>query len=979
MLRVFAADSGQSFDIRFGPADDVAGLAKSLAKQTIIPAQDQILICHNGVELDHRYSLKSYGLIEKDMAVFLFNRKNLTGKSRVSLNLRQLDFQVPRSPDISSREDNPLFDSESILVRHFPDFKISFKAHVAIVNGFLRGGEKRIFAYDQCLGAQKVKCHALTAVVCNLNTHSNHLTTRFTEFITSFEEQYSEHQKLLDQFEPSLAELRRHKLHPVLQTLTEATLLDYVQESTFRKWAEGCDENHRNLRKKVQHLKEAIQEISESVQDENKKSPPASIDLRDSINQCQNLHQEQEAICESLQDDYNGVIETIQSIIDSGKAPSDAGASDRCKAYAHQNTHHKELIVRMEKIDQQLADYGGSFVEYEKKLSDFFYGQLGAVSDIQSQIRDLGNRLTMYEETLQNQSQVFKRFVEVQNTPKAYYACLPEISRRRAFGRRFLTEMNSMAEKLGTWRDDEVLRRENFFSKYGKGIPGKLAKCLEDQPPYCDIQTREFDVNLPEIDSYTLPSGCELMNQEEKHDDITMGSLILDSNKDDSEFESVGKLSQNLEKLNTENSYLRAELALYRIDSFDFGDAECIVDHDDQLLKMTEKARILHLEAAETGKIEREENETQFAILQVEISKQKAEIENLRQANNLLEGGTEAKEVLEKERSNHSIEISRIESEFSSKLSESEKLLTERESELRSDYDMQVARLKAQLSYAEQNVEELQSKLQSDHQSEIDRLENEFASKLSNSEQLSSDLQSKLALKDREIEEFQCRQPSSDADADAATEAQPPHPHPPLADFEQIITQSKQEMLALSAQLETKSGQFDAEIAKRIEAESELKDNSEKIRELSMNLERSEAENKTLAERTGLLIQDHKGCKRLQIDYDRLRSANEETTERLTRIANAKISYQMFDHGDLALFMKNEKMHLEAYNIRCPNYFLSRISKQSIFNSGRVIDGNPILGRILYMETHVAKEEDPAYGLEPGTEYRDLIVEHIEI
>lgn len=96
------------------------------------------------------------------------------------------------------------------------------------------------------------------------------------------------------------------------------------------------------------------------------------------------------------------------------------------------------------------------------------------------------------------------------------------------------------------------------------------------------------------------------------------------------------------------------------------------------------------------------------------------------------------------------------------------------------------------------------------------------------------------------------------------------------------------------------------------------------------------------------------------------------------RFAQDRISYQQFEIGNIALFMKNESGHYEAFNAHLPHRFLSHESKQIIFNDGRTEEEVPfILGRIVLITERKATEDANPYGLEAGADFWELLVETV--
>eukprot|EP01083_Nonionella_stella_P075034 203725_1 len=968
MLKVFSADSGRRFDVQFGHTDSVAGLSQSLAVQTNVNTHDQILIAHNGIRLEPEQKLDHYKLNQESL-VFLFNRQNLSGKAppRMFMELTPTKFNE------SSFSVDP-FDSPDDSLTQFSRL---FKRHVDEAAWFCESGENHIGAFGQCIGEQRVQVRALSAVVCNLKAHSKHLASNFSNFSEAFEKQEQQHRSLLDSFETNLEELRKHELHVALVTHTRSTLLDCVKEGSFRKWAGECEAHHQQLSEKVSELKLLEESIQTEVENEGQISCPVDFEnLGAELAKCQSLRDKELACLEVLQKDLRSVSESVseQAVV----------SNDVAQAFEMQSRQHNVTLNELRGLDDRLLEIGNLFRESQISLCAFFYERLHSVSKLQSRMRDLENKLSLFDEAMRAKDQMFEKFREVENIPSAYYACLAEICRRRAFGKLYVAEIATSAARLTSWRDGEVIYRESFHKQFGKSIPTMLAKALEDQPAYCDIQTREFDKNLPEVDSYTLPDGTEKFSDfslpvtkeesDSKHERTVdvKGSVLLPGRtwQDDN---SVTAPLDSEEKLRLENSFLRAELSLKSMSSSFLGLSKCIVEHspdrtDRQLLELTVEAKKLSREAEESQIRERLTHSDHIDKLEEKVAELKAELESLTESNRLLSGECEGlrsqKESFEtqlKENRDHSLEQTRLLSDSEHKWTQtSEQHIAVLQEQWAQDSEMRISELQHEWAMeSEKNVAVLKkdweeesekrmsaslqsSKVECDHR--ISDLEKQTEQRImEQTEKLAEDSderRQKLVAVWNEKLIDQMRRLDSEWKRKMANEV------------ERLTSSSSENM----TELETLRAE---NISRKKEFES-LREESDK------NVVQMEAKE---AELSGLK-------KRLNEMESELNSSMDG--EVWQRFAQARICYQMFEIGNIALFMKNERDHYEAFNDHLPHRFLSSESKQIIFSDGRTDEEVPfILGRIVLMTNREATEDDNPYGLKIGDEFWELLVETV--
>lgn len=113
------------------------------------------------------------------------------------------------------------------------------------------------------------------------------------------------------------------------------------------------------------------------------------------------------------------------------------------------------------------------------------------------------------------------------------------------------------------------------------------------------------------------------------------------------------------------------------------------------------------------------------------------------------------------------------------------------------------------------------------------------------------------------------------------------------------------------------------------------------------------------------LLDDREEILRLHLEIDAMK--------------NTKISFRVFEVNDLALFLPtaapgaDDRVYL-AFNIGCPHRYLSEESISSFLSTPENRSREFILGRIVYIDQHMANEEMNPFNLTIGTTYYKLTV-----
>ncbi|XP_022946194.1 autophagy-related protein 11-like isoform X1 [Cucurbita moschata] len=130
-----------------------------------------------------------------------------------------------------------------------------------------------------------------------------------------------------------------------------------------------------------------------------------------------------------------------------------------------------------------------------------------------------------------------------------------------------------------------------------------------------------------------------------------------------------------------------------------------------------------------------------------------------------------------------------------------------------------------------------------------------------------------------------------------------------------------------------------------------------------------------IAERVGILVEQHDKYAKLEASHEQLVKELEETKElvktlyakhQLEKQANKeKISFGRMEVHEIAAFVRNAAGHYEAINRNCTNYYLSAESV-ALFADNPLTRSNYIVGQIVHIERQTAKPSPPSPQLDQG-------------
>jgi len=119
------------------------------------------------------------------------------------------------------------------------------------------------------------------------------------------------------------------------------------------------------------------------------------------------------------------------------------------------------------------------------------------VSQLQSRIQDLSNKIAALKEGIIVQEQKVSQIATIRALPEAYEAGLKEADRRRSFSNTFSAKVQQVSDFIAKERDKELQKRESFQRSYGRVLPPDLIPGLIPWVfPTCEVTQRPIDPAL---------------------------------------------------------------------------------------------------------------------------------------------------------------------------------------------------------------------------------------------------------------------------------------------------------------------------------------------------------------------------------------------------------------------------------------------------------------------------------------------------
>ena len=459
------AETGRSFHLAVEASNSsVSTLSTALEPATGIPYAHQILLL-DGMKLEEQRSLSEYGLPAHGRPIFLFSRRSLSRNApppeRQAVPPLELEVPTELTPEQQPR---PAALAVPPLVGALVDYERHFCLHLLQARTISEVGGARLAASSQCLHELTVQGAAQRVAAANLHSFAQQLADRYVDFEQQCASLVPQQAALVASFEDDVAALRSIEVDEAvcrLEGWSHATLLDACGEERLRAWLRECIQTTEHLVAKHAQFAQAYAELQEGVAalqvgvmrsysssshaelqvgvaelqvcvaaaDELSHGAVSREEADARLQAAALVRQQQDEIVARLANDVHEVRELVDAQLE---APSSEGALAACGALDLKNgVHAAELLPQLRELDAQLRGAQDVLSAAKHEASVQLYTRLRVISQLQSSIAELRNRLQLYGTLLARVRMYCEQLHLMRRLPSTYLACLEEVITRQ--------------------------------------------------------------------------------------------------------------------------------------------------------------------------------------------------------------------------------------------------------------------------------------------------------------------------------------------------------------------------------------------------------------------------------------------------------------------------------------------------------------------------------------------------------------------
>eukprot|EP01084_Bolivina_argentea_P146558 256584_1 len=293
-LMVVIASCGASFEIEVDPHITGMEVKQKIAEDSSISMDDQVLFTPSGILLKKSTLPLSHGMYKND--IFVFSKKNeCYTVSLLPPHIYIFDKHHGEHPSIPREHvlhpnDYTRFDVKALTQgpssqltdeeRSDPtmnikiEYEIEYEHNYKLLKHVAEDCIAKMRASKKYVKQIQLQYKSLKVLMKHFNHLKDKLCKQQKKFTSKCTTQIEEHQQYLNEFETDLTNLQSVELHPSLQTKTRKTMLDVVDEGSFRAWflkATSSQEKQKTLVTErircAQTIEDSFMEIRQSIED----------------------------------------------------------------------------------------------------------------------------------------------------------------------------------------------------------------------------------------------------------------------------------------------------------------------------------------------------------------------------------------------------------------------------------------------------------------------------------------------------------------------------------------------------------------------------------------------------------------------------------------------------------------------------------------------------------------------------------------
>eukprot|EP01084_Bolivina_argentea_P269208 457465_1 len=518
-LTAVIASCGASFEVDANPTITGIELKQKIAEDTSISMDDQVLFTQNGIKLkklnlelcDSCYSSDIFILnnnsytISMGPHIFIYDKHHSEHPSisnEYILNATNYEIKEDKlnpSPPVhltcdEKLKNHPLFKkSKSIIYQTLPKYEIEFEYHYNLAIYVKEECLKKVNAGKKYVKQIQLQYKSLKVLLKHFTHLFEKLSKQQHKFINKCDQQITEHEEYLNDFETDLTNLQSVELHSSLQTKSRKTMLDVVDEGSFRDWykkAHQAQDKQKKIKidriKQLSDIENKLLLIKQSIHDIRSKKINFSS-IKKELQKNEKLYGELEEIIIVFNNNLKKVQNTINIIIgsDGNELYNEFDSELEFGPQEMEKCREKQISIDLIVINEINTSFYSTLLHIqsvqEAMLNEFTLN-VSDITCLNGLISYESKTMDAYKTALDRKDQLFFEFVKLKALPSAYIHCIDEIVRRRAFGILVNNELNNNIYNIfNIFRNKEIEKRKQFINEYGM-LPVDLVNGLTKMP-----------------------------------------------------------------------------------------------------------------------------------------------------------------------------------------------------------------------------------------------------------------------------------------------------------------------------------------------------------------------------------------------------------------------------------------------------------------------------------------------------------------
>uniref|UniRef100_A0A061QRQ6 Ubiquitin-like domain-containing protein n=1 Tax=Tetraselmis sp. GSL018 TaxID=582737 RepID=A0A061QRQ6_9CHLO len=590
-MLILVAHNGKTLDLDASGGTRVDAVHRALQSLLGVPPHDQILMC-SGVRLDANKTLAFYGLPQarEDAAeagderklkdVFLYRRSLLRPDSGPPAP--ETMPVVPRDNPDSAEPQGPSLGGPEGGAPEAAGLTGSLARRLAEVQSVCAVSSECHRCCKRLLSEQEVQSMAVDAARANAEVHYKYIRRVFFAFMDRYTALHRAQRELLASFDHDMESLSTTRLHPSVATDERRFLADIVPRQKLQELSVNCRAAAEQFAAKVSEAEGIFADLQQRVEALLLRTPRADLDdlgrqfdkvgerLSDELSLAQRLRAELQTSTERERPS------PARRSSDGSEALPEAGAEAEAEAERPAGTDEPDKLMEMRRCDADIRAFLERCVESKNYMTGYVHEQLQQISAQQSQIRDMRNKMAVFQEVALKQRAMFSELCVAGRTLAAYRACLAEVIRRHAFQDMFAQQATQLAERMAALREKEASRHDAFRAHVDPYMPAwmQAGLGLRLPPPLCEVNVRQEHGSLPAVtkEDAQLPPreakqsklAASIFGEPVSHPRTAPSKETADTGR----AEDPKPVDAALEAMQLQNVRLRADLAAHRAAAF---------------------------------------------------------------------------------------------------------------------------------------------------------------------------------------------------------------------------------------------------------------------------------------------------------------------------------------------------------------------------------------------------------------------------